>query len=97
MTRVLITHVHKNVGLIKGGSLGQKIGVTTHCDMHEVPCEVLLVLDCGVVAVKMSELEAFFEHAEFTVTYVKHCYEKGLDEDIKADVLDLSSRCCSML
>ena len=50
------------------------------------------MLDCGVVAVKMSEineLEAFFELAESTVTYVKHCYEEGLDEDIKADILDL--------
>lgn len=35
------------------------------------------------------ELEAFFELAECTIAYVHHCYEEGLDEDIKADVLDL--------
>lgn len=35
------------------------------------------------------ELEALFELAECTITYVHHCYEEGLDEDIKTDVLDL--------
>ena len=38
---------------------------------------------------EINELEAFFELAESTITYVKHCSEEGLDEDIKADVLDL--------
>ena len=38
---------------------------------------------------KISELDTFFELAESTVTYAKHCYEEGLDGNIKADVLDL--------
>ena len=47
-------------------------------------------LSCVLGAVRMSdELEAFFELAESTITYVHHCYEEGLDEDIKADDLDL--------
>ena len=37
----------------------------------------------------MEELEAFFELAESTVTYVKQCYEEGSGQDIKDDVLDL--------
>ena len=37
----------------------------------------------------MEELEAFFDLAESTVTYIKQCYEEGLDQDIKDDVLDL--------
>ena len=36
-----------------------------------------------------TELEAFFEIAEATVTYVKHCYVEELDQDTKDDVLDL--------
>ena len=40
----------------------------------------------------MEELEAFFELAESTVTYVKHCYEEGLDQDTKDDVLDLTEQ-----
>ena len=38
---------------------------------------------------EMEELEAFFDLAESTVTYIKHCYEEGLDQDIKDNVLDL--------
>ena len=37
----------------------------------------------------LKELEALYELVESTVTYIKQCYEKGLDEDIKDDVLDL--------
>ena len=35
------------------------------------------------------ELQAFFELAESTVTFVKQCYEEDYDQDIKEDVVDL--------
>ena len=36
-----------------------------------------------------SELQAFFELAESTVTFVRQCYEEDYEQDIKDDVVDL--------
>ena len=37
----------------------------------------------------VNELQAFFELAESTVTYVRQCYEEDFEQDLKDDVVDL--------
>ena len=37
----------------------------------------------------VNELQAFFELADSTVTYVRQCYEENYEQDVKDDVVDL--------
>ena len=45
----------------------------------------------------MSEIDELEGFLNCTITYVQHCYEEELDEDIKAAVLDLIEQVLQMV
>ena len=50
------------------------------------PLDFLLELEQMADA---SELQAFFELTESTVTFVRQCYEEDYEQDVKGDVVNL--------